>query len=328
MRFALQLHATLEPDAYGPLARRAEELGFEDVTVHDLPMRRPVWPLLCDVARATERVAVGPNVTHPFLSHPAVTAAAVAHLDEISDGRAVLGIGRGSLYGLLGLDPERQLTAVEEAVHVIRMLVRGDAEPWEGEVFALGEGAGLRFGEPRDIPVYLGTFGPKGAELAGRIADGVRAAAQWDPSWMLKVREWARAGAEQAGRDPDELRLVPENWTYLAEDRERARREAKRLLATFLPHLGPMLDFYGIDPDEVAAAHAASVAGDQDAADRISDPTLDRFMAAGDVGDLRAGLDALADAGFDEVSFSGVMGPDPAWTLERLGEELQRGAGS
>lgn len=327
MRFALQLHGTLAPEVYGPLAIRAEQLGFDDVTVHDLPMRRPVWPLLCDVARATRHVAVGPNVTHPFLSHPAVTACNLAHLDELSGGRAVLGIGRGSLYDLVGLQPERQLTAVEEAITVIRTLVHGDGGPWVGEVFALGEGARLRFGRPRNVPVHLGTFGPQGARLAGRVADGVRAAAQWDPSWMVRVRTWAREGATQAQRDPDALRVVPENWTYLADDRDRARRDAKRLLATFLPHLGPMIDFYGIPRREVQAAQAASIHGEEQAAEEIADTTLDRFMAAGDVSDLRRGLDALDDAGFDTVSFSGVLGPDPWWSLELLGAELARRAG-
>lgn len=324
MRFGLQLHGTLAPDAYAALARRAEQIGFDDVTVHDLPMRRPVWPLLCDVARATSRVAVGPNVTHPFLSHPAATACSLAHLDDISDGRAVLGIGRGSLYGLVGLEPEHQLTAVAEAIFVIRLLVRGETGPWTGEMFALGEGAGLRFGRPHDVPVHVGTFGPNGARLAGRVANGVRAAAQWEPSWMVRVREWARQGAAQAGRDPAALELVPENWTYLAEDRERARRDAKRVLATFLPYLGPMIEFYDISDEELRAARAASIHGDEQAADAIGDATVDRFMAAGDASDLRRGLDALDDAGFHTVSFSGVLGPDPGWSLEVLGEELAR----
>jgi ABC-type nitrate/sulfonate/bicarbonate transport system substrate-binding protein len=62
------LHGTLPPNAYGELGARAEAFGFEDVTLHDLLMRRPVWPVLCDIARATNRVKVGPNVTHPFLT--------------------------------------------------------------------------------------------------------------------------------------------------------------------------------------------------------------------------------------------------------------------
>ncbi len=324
MRFGLQLHGTFPIDAYGPLAARAERCGFEDVSVHDLLMRRPVWPLLCDVARATARVAVGPNVTHPYVTHPAVIAANIAHLDELSDGRAVLGIGRGSLYEMVGVRPPSGLRGLEEAVHIIRRLLRHESGEWRGEVFALGPGHGLRFGAPRDVPVVFGTFGRRGAELAARIGDGIRAAAQWDPAYLVELRGWVHESAERAGRDPDGIHLVPENWTCLHPDRERARARAREILATFLPHLGPMLRFYGIADEEVAAARGASVDGDTAALETIRGSTIDRFMAAGDAEDLRRGLDAWEDAGFDQVSFSGILGPEPDLALGILAAELAR----
>jgi 5,10-methylenetetrahydromethanopterin reductase len=322
MRFGLQLHGTLPLDAFGRLATEAERLGFEDVTFHDTLMRRPVWPVLCDIARATRSVMVGPNVTHPFLQHPAVIAANLAHLDEVAGGRAVLGIGRGSLYELVAQSHRGTLRGVAEAVTVIRKLMRGERGTWEGEEFGLGPGQGLKFGQRRDPDVYLGTFGPKGCRLAGAIADGVRAAAQWDPSYMLKVRDWVGEGAERAGRSPGDIGLVAENWTCLHPDRDRARRHARRIIATFLPELGPMLDFYRIPQVEIEAARSATVFGDESAFEQISEATIDRFMAAGDHEDLRRGLDRLADAGFDAVSFSGVLGPEPEVALGMVGAEI------
>lgn len=324
MRYGLQLHGTLELSAFAVLARRAEALGFVDVTFHDTLMRRPVWPVLCDIADATKRVQVGPNVTHPFIQHPAVIAANCAHLDELSGGRAVLGIGRGSLYSLIGQTHRGSLKGIEEAVRVFRMLVEGDTSPFAGEVFSLGPGQGLKFGRRRRIPVFLGTFGPKGCRVAGRIAEGVRAAAQWDPSYMLEARKWIHEGAEQAGRDPDDIEVVVENWTCLHPDRELARARAREIVSTFLPELGPMLPFYGIPRGEVDAARAASVHGDKDALADISESTIDRFMAAGDAGDLRRGLDRIEQAGFEAVSFSGILGPDAEVALEILGDELRR----
>ncbi len=322
MDFGLQLHGTLPLEAFGPLAAKAEKAGFEDVTFHDTLMRRPVWPVLCDIARATNSVLVGPDVTHPYLQHPAVIAANIAHLDEVSDGRAILGIGRGSLYHLVAQDHRGSLQGLREAVKVIRMLVRGEPGSWEGDVFGLGEGQGLKFGDRRDIPVFLGTFGPKGCRLAGEIADGVRAAAQWDPSYMIQAREWIEEGAREAGRSADEVDITVENWTCLHPDRERARRHAREILSTFLPELGPLLDFYSIPEDEIEAARAASVRGDEDALEEISDETLDHFMAAGNEKDLRRGLDRLEDAGFEEVSFSGVLGPDTERALDMLCDEI------
>jgi 5,10-methylenetetrahydromethanopterin reductase len=324
LRFGLQLHGTLALSSYPILAARAEVLGFEDVTVHDVLMRRPVWPLLCDVARATGAVRVGPNVTHPYLQHPAVIAANVAHLDELSRGRAVLGLGRGSLYDLVGMPGPRGVGGLAEATRVIRALVGGTPDPIDGERFSLGAGAELCFGVPRVVPVYLGVFGEKGVRLAGRIADGVRAAAQWDPAYAGELRSWLAEAAVGAGRVPSEVDLVLENWTVLHPDRDLARREARRVLATFLPHLGRMLEFYGVAAVEVDAARRASVERDDSALELISDTTVDRFMAAGDGEDLRRGLDRIAAAGFDAVSFSGILGPDPELALEMLGDEIGR----
>jgi hypothetical protein len=111
---------------------------------------------------------------------------------------------------------------------------------------------------------------------------------------------------------------------YLHTDRELARREARRLVANFLPHLGPMLGFYRISQDEVDAAHAASVHGDTDALSRIRDETIDLFMAAGDADDLRKGLDRWQNAGFHAVSFSGALGPDTSLALQIIGDEITR----
>lgn len=326
LRFGLQLHGSLAIDAYPRMAARAEGLGFDDVTIHDVLMRRPVWPLSCDVARATSRITVGPNVTHPYLQHPAVIAANAAHLDELSGGRAVIGLGRGSMYGFVGQVLPRGFTGLEEAVRLLRILLSGSDERFEGEVFSLGPGPGLLFGDRRQIPLYLGVYGERGVRLAGAVADGVRSAAQWDPAYALEIRRWLDDAAGAAGRDPSLVHLVVENWTYIHPDREAARRGARRVLASFLPYLGMMLDFYQVPREEVEAARAAAVHGDSEALQAISDTTLDRFMAAGDVDDLRRGLDRLEDAGFDCVSFSGELGPEPEVALEMIGSEIGRRA--
>lgn len=324
MRYCLQLHGDLPLDAYPRLAARAEELGFADLTVHDVLMRRPVWPVLVDIARATERLEIGPNVTHPYLQHPALIAANLRHLDEVSAGRAVCGIGRGSMYGLVGLEDPSSLSSLAEAVAVIRALLVGDESGVAGQRFSLRADTALKFGTPRALPVYLGSLGPKGAALAGRIGDGLRAAAQWEPSYAAMLQRTAREAAAAAGRDADAFDVIAENWTFVHPDRERARHEARILLATFLPHLGPLLAHHAIPDDELAAAEEVARFGRLDQARRISDRTLDRFMAAGDVDDLVVGLRALAAAGIGAVSFSGQLGPDTDLAVELIGEAIVR----
>ncbi len=324
VHFALQLHGNLPLDAYPRLTQRAEQIGFDDLTVHDVLLRRPVWPVLCDIASASERMLVGPNVTHPHLQHPAFIATNMAHLDEVSGGRAVVGIGRGSLYEIVGRKMPPGYKSLAEAVAVIRALLEGDTAGAQGETFSLAPHQALTFGTRRRIPVYLGVYGPTGAKLAGRIADGVRAAAQWDPAWMVQFRDWLSEAAERAERDPDSIDLIVENWTFLHPDREAARQQARRLLCNFLPYLGAMLDFYQIPESEVEAARAVTLGGQPERAAEISDATVDRFMAAGDGEDLRRGLDAWEQAGFNTVSFSGALGPDTDLALDIIGTEIAR----
>jgi 5,10-methylenetetrahydromethanopterin reductase len=324
MRFSLQLHAQLPLDAYPRLATRAEADGFEDVTVHDLLLRRPVWPLLATLAGATRRIAVGPDVTHPVVQHPAVIAANVAHLDELSRGRAVLGIGRGSMYASIGLTPPAGPEVVGEAIGLVRHLLAGKGGGFEGRHFRLAPEARLAPPAPRAaVPIFVGTFGPRLAELAGAVADGVRAAAQWDPRWLGRLREHVAAGAARAGRDPAAVPVVAETWLCLGADRAGARRLAPRLLAPFLPHLGPMLDFYGVDPALVRRVAGALAADDPAGAARlIPGDVVDLFMAAGTADDVARGLARLRAAGVDAVSFSGVLGPDPDAALALLGREI------
>lgn len=324
MQFGLQLHGSLPVETYPVLAARAEVLGFHDVTVHDVLMRRPVWPLLVDIARATSTVGVGPNVTHPYLQHPAVIAANAAHLDDVSGGRLALGLGRGAMYELVGRRPPAGFAGLEEAVSVLRALLGGGRDGVAGDEFALAPDVELLFGTRRAVPIHLGVYGERGVRLAGRIADGVRAAAQWDPDYATRIRDWLAESATAAGRDPHDVGLVVENWTCIHPDRELARRHARRTLAPFLPHLGAMLDHYRIPDVEVAAARAAALHGDAETLAAISDATVDRFMAAGDESDLRRGIDRFREAGFTAVSFSGALGPDSALALEMIGEQINR----
>lgn len=324
IRFGLQLHGSLPIDAYPRLAARAEQLGFADVTVHDVLMRRPVWPLLCDVARATTHVRIAPNVTHPYLQHPALIASNIAHLDELSDGRASVGIGRGSMYEFVQQRMPAGFTGLEEAVRVIRALLSGADETFSGSVFGLGPHPGLLFGRRRAVPISLGVYGKRGVELAGRVADGVRSAGQWDPAYAIEIRQWLDDATAAAGREANDVELVVENWTCIHPDRDRARNAARQILASFLPHLGSMLGFYQIPEREVDAARAASTGGDVSALIEISDVTIDRFMAAGDSEDLARGLDRLVDAGFSAISFSGLLGPEPEAALELIGDEIAR----
>ena len=280
--FAIQLHGSFPMRAYPELARAVERHPFRELTVHDVAWWRPVWPVLTLVGAATERVLVGPDVTHPLLVHPLVTAGSLAALDELTAGRAVLGVGRGSLMEPLGLAP-----AAPEAV---RGLVEHVRRHLDGS---------LHWQPPRRrVPVFVGAFGPRMLELACEgWADEVRPPGVWDTRFLEDVRR------RLAGR----VRLGCEVWTAVDRDRERARDLGREVVARFLPAMGAMTAFYGVDPHERP----------------VSDRTLDLFVAAGTPADVARGVERLVAAGAATVTFSGRLGPDPRWAIAALGEIIR-----
>ncbi|MEP7104777.1 MAG: LLM class flavin-dependent oxidoreductase [Chloroflexota bacterium] len=287
-RFGVQLHGSFPMWEYPALARAVEaHEGFTELTVHDVVWWRPVWPILALVAEHTERVKVGPDVTHPYLVHPAVTAQNLAALDELSGGRAVLGVGRGSFLQPLGIQRADPIGRVRGMVEEVQSLLGGTHAT-----------AHLNWTPPRArVPVFLGAFGPAMvAASGGGWCDEVRPPGTWDTSYLEHLRAVL----------PEDVRLGCDVWVSIDADRERARDLAREQLARFLPQMKAMTDFYGVDPDAP-----------------VTDAVLDLFFAAGTPSDLEAGLEGLLAASPATIVFSGRLGPDPARALAMLARLTQ-----
>ena len=321
--FGVQLHGTFPMQRYPALARAVEAQPLlHELTVHDIVWWRPVWPILTLIAAATERVLVGPDVTHPYLRHPADTAANVAALDELSGGRAVLGLGSGSMLAPLGIAADRPLTAVRECAELVQRLLARDRTPYEGRVFRAEEQAEF-FWEPLRprVPVFVGAFAPRMVESAAAWADELRPPGVWETGFFADLKRRAERAAAAAGNTG--FRVGCDVWLSLHDDRATARALGRRILAPFLAHVKPMSDFYEIDQAELAAVAAGVAAGRvAEAAEHVSDRTLDTFVAAGDAADVAAGLARLVDAGAATITFSGRLGPDPLRALELLGTQV------
>jgi 5,10-methylenetetrahydromethanopterin reductase len=285
-RFGVQLHGSFPMGEYPRLARAVERFdAFEELTVHDVVWWRPVWPILTLVAEHTERVAVGPDVTHPYLVHPAVTAQSLAAIDELSGGRAVLGVGRGSFLEPLGIrrsDAGRRVRAMVDEVQTLLAGTHATARfNWE---------------PPRGrVPVFAGAFGEVMARSLAGWADEVRPPGTWRTEFLEHFRAWV----------PDGVRVGCDVWLSIDPDRERARDLARTQLARFLPQMGAMTRFYGVD-----------------ATAPVTDEVLDTFFAAGNPTDIEGGLRRLLEAKPATVVFSGRLGPEPQQALDLLGRLL------
>lgn len=155
------------------LAQCAESHGYDIFWYADEKFYRDVYVGLTAVAMQTRYIRLGPCVTDPYARHPALTAAAMAALDELSGGRAVLGFGAGGTgFPTMGLTRSRPAVAIREAITIMRGLWRGETVHYQGEIISCHHGR-LNFSAPRVLPIIVGTRGYHTLKMAGAVADGV-----------------------------------------------------------------------------------------------------------------------------------------------------------
>ena len=298
------------PDEYRELARLAERGGFDVVSVYnDLLFQPAIYPLLL-MAEVTERVRLGPAALNPFTLHPIEIAGQIAALDALSSGRAYLGLVQGSWLDLLRIDPRRPLTALREAIGVVRRLLAGDESGFEGEQFSLAPGVRLRYEPVRtEVPLLIGTWGVRTAAYAGEVAAEVKIGGTANPDLVPVMR--SRIGNER-------VRIVVGAVTVVDDDAEAARRRAREEAALYFPivaRLDPTLD---VPVGLVEEVRRLVDAREQAAAGRlIPDDLLDKLAFAGTPEDVARQAAALYDAGAARVEFGTPHGLTP-----RLGVEL------
>jgi len=216
-------------------ARLAEANGYSAVWVADERFYREVYSCLGQLAARTSKVLLGPCVTDPFTRHPALTAMAIAALDEISGGRAILGMGAGiSGFAELGIERRKPARAIREAIELIRTLLGGATADFCGEVVAFDHGR-LSFAPLRAaIPVYVASNGPLGQRVAAEIADGVIMEACGSPAEVDALRTAVGGAARQAGRDPQAIRIIARLNAAVAADGRAARNTVRPAVARYL----------------------------------------------------------------------------------------------
>lgn len=306
----LGLQTDKNPGDYGPLAQLAEHAGFDVVTTFNDLWFQPALPALLEIARTTTHVRVGPSCLNPFTVHPVEIAGQIAALDAASNGRAFLGLARGTWLEPLGLDQSDPVTAIREAWEIVRRLLAGDGSGFTGRRFSLPQGQRLRFPVLRDqIPLLIGTWAPRLSAFAGEEAQELKVGGSANPDVVPVIRE--RIG------NPD-VKVVLGAVTVVDEDGGRARSIARREVAMYLAVVAELDPTVSLDPELVALIRALVAAGDDEGAGAlISDDVLDRFAFAGSPEQIAAHVEAVFDAGAGRVDFG-----TPHGAPERRGVEL------
>jgi len=303
------------PGEYAPLARAAEDAGFAVVTAFNDLWFQPALPALLEIARSTQQARVGPSCLNPFTLHPVEIAGQTAMLDAASEGRAFLGLARGSWLETMGVDQSDPVTAIREAWEVIRRLLDGDDSGFEGHKFSLSKGDRLRYPVVRrSVPLLVGTWSPRLAAFAGTAAQELKVGGSANPEVVPVMRE--RIG------NP-EVRIVLGAVTVVDDDGDRARTIARREVAMYLAVVAELDPTISLEPELVARVRALVAAGDDEGAGAlISDDVLDRFAFAGSAAQIASHVEAVFDAGAGRIDFGTPHGVPESRGVELLCTEV------
>ena len=242
------------------------------------------------IAGATSRVRIGPAALNTATMHPVEAAGQAAALDIVSDGRAYLGLVAGAWLDRLGLETQAPVERMAEACEIVRRLFAGDREAFAGTHFTLAPNTGFEY-EPRRprIPLLIGTWKPRMAALAGRVADEVKIGGCANPAMVAQMREWI---------GNDDVGIVAGAVTVVDEDGDKARAKAQAEVAMYLDVVG------ALDP---------TVNGE---------PRLDQFAFAGTPEQVAEHAQRLLDAGAKRVEFGTPQGLTTTDGVDLLCDEV------
>ena len=310
------------------LVQLSEKHGFEYAWTYDSHILwQESYATLPVVADRTERIKLGHFVTNPGIRDATVTASWYATMQDLSNGRMVMGIGRGdSSRRVVGLKPVK-VADFEARCAMMKDLMNGRKVSWNEKDLEL---TWVR-GELPDIEMWIAGYGPRALAVAGRVGDGVIIQLA-DPQIIQWIMETARKSAEEAGRDPSALKCIVGAPSKVTDDLPKAREEVRWFPAMVSNHVMDLIEKYGFD-SEIPAALTEYVKARKfyDYKDHsrvgaahgefVTDEICDRFTVIGNVEQCIEKLRELESVGVDQFNIY-LMTHGQEETLQAYGDEI------
>ena len=303
----------------GYMAKLAEESGFSNIWITDHYNNRDVWTTLAVLSMMTNKVSLGTGVTNPYTRNAAIIASSIASINELSGGRAILGIGPGdkATFDKMGIAWDKPLTRVKESILAIRAFLAKEQVNQSGF-----KGDQMAFATKK-IPIYIGAQGPKMLELAGAIADGVLINASHPDDFKFAV-PMIRQGAEKAGRNPEDVQVCA--YASFSADKDPAKAvNASKIVVAFIVAGSPenVLERHGIGQDEAKAITDAISRYDFKAAmSSVTAKMSEAFSVSGAPADCRARVDELLKTGVTQIVVGSPIGPNKENAIKLIGKQV------
>ena len=321
--FEIDATGTLPATVLPRLARRAELAGFTGIWKGETNNRDPI-ALLAACATTTTSATLGSAILHLLARSPVAAAMAAATLNELAEGRFVLGLGvaNPTLAAWHGGRFAQPLTMARDYVTIVRQAYRAERVAWAGKAFSARE---FRLGgaPPRyPLRILLAALGPRMSRLAGEIADGVLIN-MGTPAAIREIATWARGAAAAAGRDPAAVEVAVKVRVALADDPVAGRNALRPTVAAYCRATGyrDLLVRSGFGDDLERIEMAWRSGGFGAAIRAVDDAMLDRLPAVvtADPATVRSRLENYFDAGATRVIIPLVpVADDPVAETERF----------
>src|SRR3954465_3145830 len=316
------------------IVQEAERLGYDSVWTAEA-YGSDAATILGWIAGQTTRIKIGAAIFQMPGRSAALRAMTAAPLDQLSDGRMLLGIGSSGPQvseGWHGVRFGKQLQRTREYVEVVRQALSRERVEFSGEtvVLPLPDGPGkplkLTISPVQErIPIYLAAIGPKNTALAGEIADG------WiptllDPGHLSALREHLDEGAARAGRSLDgNFDIAPAVQVFIHDDADAARDALRPFIALYVGGMGSrkqnfynqLVQRYGFE-DAAREVQDLYLDGKKDeAAAALPAELIDTVTLCGPEDRVRDRLAVYAQAGVGTLGVS-PMAFDAESRLEQL----------
>lgn len=325
---ALQWHT---PEKLVRMVQLVEELGYDNFWYGNEKFYRDPWVGLTLAATHTQRIKLGTFIQDPYTLHPALTAVAIASLDELTHGRAVLLIGAGGGGGPVPLvyDRRKPATAIREAIQVIRGMWAGQRVYLDGEIIRC-HGARLGFPARSDIPIYVTSRGNVVLQTAGEVGDGVMIATYATPPGVQHALSRVDRGLAKSGRARTDVKLFSRIDSWMDADRQRAREAVRKMVAGFLTTSYPDMGFVRAVGLELSTELQAVLARkdreySHEKAHLVPDDVVDAFTWTGSADDFAHQIAAVVRLGVPNITvlFHPPQGQDEFDAIRTLAQDVK-----
>lgn len=306
--------------------RLADEMGIEYGWLADQTFSPSAYSVLTLAAYLTKRIKLGTSVTNPYTRHPVIHATTGAVIDELSNGRFMLGIGAGDESSIksLGLGYDKPVSMVRETVEAVRRLLRGEKVTCRGKALNISN-VRLMFKPKRVFPIHVGARGPRMLRLAGEIGDGVLIDASNPVEAKIALTE-IRKGLDKAGKKQEEIEITATVVFAVDEDSEKAREKIKWLVALIAASALPeVLERHEIHPDFVKLLKVhLERKGLEGVSELVKNEMIDAFALVGSPEECIAKIEEMTKTGVSHVAL-GIMdlaGADVRHQVKLVGEKI------